>query len=602
MFIKYPLYKKSKSLLVLVHLEKSCEELHKIMKIHKFTKLVAALASVGLAGVVGAQTAQTSAISVNPDGLGEALIYPFYTVQNGNSTLLSIVNTTDAGKIIKIRFRDYANSEDVRDFNIYMSAKDVWTAAVLPVGASGMTGTGGFTGQGAGGAMVVTQDTTCTAPNKTAFQDVSSDFSTGSATLATYAVPFSKGDYQPNDDFTRGSQATQTLERVTRGYFEVIEQATIPTNTTMYRRIDHRVAGQGGRPNCAGLHSFPSSSAPLVNTTYAFPAYEGTTLTAPSGGLFGSAVWLNVANGTSNATAATAMNGFSRGQNVFNPGDQKPNFTDHVSSRTVVTMADKVVVVELAGSPTAVGQAGNVPFMWAATAPFFATNIYGEYAYSSDLALTTDWVVTMPGKRHFVTFSNGGALDAYAPTATSTVPPFANSSWWRTAASAGTARYTSPVEIAAVTYDREEASVTTPGCVFSPCDRLTVDTNSLPHESNVISFGPTSATSGSPSGAMGANNALWLLGVIQTPFVGGGWLDLSFVGTRPVVGSSIAGVFLTGGGATIGTGTNNVTFAGLPVIGFQATGAKSITGNFNSSYRHSSSLATRKSVTVINQQ
>lgn len=562
------------------------------MKTYQITKLVAALASVGLASIAGAQTTPSSAVSVNPDGLGEALIYPFYTVQNGNITMLSIVNTTDAGKIVKIRFRDYANSEDVRDFNIYMSAKDVWTAALLPVPATGVPGTGNFSGMSAGGAMMVTQDNTCTAPNKTAFQDVSAVFNN----IPSYAVSFSKGDYEPNDNATRGSVLLQDLERTTRGYFEVIEQATIPTVSTMYARIDHRVNGQNGKPDCAALHSFPSSNSALVNANYQFGSYPNTTLTAPSGGLFGAATWLNVASGISNAVSATAMNGFTRGSTVFNAGNQNPNFTDHTSTSTVITTADSVVVVELAGSPTAAGLSSNVIPMWAATAPLFATNVYGEYAYSLEVGnLATDWVITMPGKRHFVTFAGaGGAFDAYAPSATTTVPPFANSAWWRTAA--GTFR--SPVALGAVTYDREEASVIPVGCLFSPCDRLTVETNSLPHESSVIAFGPAGASSLSTSGVMGANNALPLLGLLQTPLVNGGWLDLSFVGTRAITGSSVAGVQLRSG-VPIARGSNNVTMNGLPVIGFQATFARSITNNFNASYRHSNSLAIRKSVSVV---
>jgi hypothetical protein len=563
------------------------------MKTYQFTKLFAALASVGMASVAGAQSA---AVSVNPDGLGEALIYPFYTAQNGNATLLSVVNTTTQGKIVKLRFRDYANSEDVRDFNIYLSAQDVWTGAVLPVPATGMSGSGSFTGTGVGAAMIVTQDTTCTAPNKNVWQNVSADFG---GTLS-YAVPFSKGDYEPNDNVTRGSVLAQTLERTTRGYFEIIEQATVPTGSTMYSRIDHRVAGQNGRPNCDGLHSALASGSPIVNGSYGASGYPGTTLTAPSGGLFGSAAWVNTGNGASTAAAATAMNGFTRIASVFAPGSAQPNFTDHLSTSTVVTTEDRVVVVSLATSPTAAGLNPNVPYMWAATAPLFATNVYGEYAYSSDLALSTDWVITMPGKRHFVTFAgtaSGGAQDAYAPSATTTVPPFANSAFWRTLAAAGNAQYTSPVDLAAITYDREEASVTTPGCLFSPCDRLTVDTNSLPHESNVISFGPSGASATAPSGAMSANRSLPLLGLIQTPVVGGGWLDLSFVGTRAIVGSSLAGVNLRSGTA-IAAGTNNVTMNGLPVIGFQAVSAKSITGNVNASYRHSSALAIKKSISV----
>ena len=131
--------------------------------------------------------------------------------------------------------------------------------------------------------------------------------------------------------------------------------------------------------------------------------------------------------------------------------------------------------------------------------------------------------------------------------------------------------------------------------MFSPCDRLTIETNSLPHESNVIAFGPTGQSTSAASGAVGANNSLWLLGQLQTPTVGGGWLDLSFNNTRPVVGSVVGGVLLNSGTA-LTAGTNNTTFNGLPVIGFQVNSAKSIGAGVRDNYRHSSNLAIKKSV------
>lgn len=559
------------------------------MKTYQYTKLVAALAAVGLVGGASAQQANT-AIALNPDGLGSDLIYPFYSVQNGNATLLSVVNTTDQGKIVKIRFREYANSEDVRDFNIYMSAKDVWTAAVLPVGSNGITGTGGFTGTGAGAAMVVTQDTTCTAPNKNNWQDVSADF----GGVPTYAVPFSKGDYEPHDNSTRGSNATQTLERTTRGYFEILEQATVPVGSTMYSRIDHRVSGQGGRPNCNALHSV---TTPSLLTNYSYTAYPGTTLTAPSGGLFGSVAWLSLGNGASTAISASALNGRAVLATVYAPGNELPNFIDHGSSRAAVTTADRVVIADFANSPTATGYPSSVVTAWAASAPFFATNVQGEYFYSDDLAGATDWVVTMPNKRHFVTYAGTLGIPFQAndvlAAANSTVPPFATTSYWRTAS--GTLQYTAPVPLGAVAYDREEATFTQPGCLFSPCDRTIAETNALPHESNVVSFGPTGQSSTAASGALNANNALWLLGQQQTPTVRGGWLDLSFTNTRPVVGSVVGGVVLSTGASL--TSSAPVTFNGLPVIGFQVTSAKSLQpGGVRDNYRHSSNLALKKSV------
>ena len=104
------------------------------MKKNSLTTAVVA----GIAGVAGLASV-SNAVNLNPDGLGQVLIYPYYTVNAGNSTLLSVVNTTDEVKAVKVRFLEALNSREVLDFNLYLSPFDVWTGAVIP--ASGVIGT-----------------------------------------------------------------------------------------------------------------------------------------------------------------------------------------------------------------------------------------------------------------------------------------------------------------------------------------------------------------------------------------------------------------------------------------------------------------------------
>jgi hypothetical protein len=85
----------------------------------------AVLAGLGVAGA--AQAAYQ-----NPSGLGQALIYPYYTVQssggNAYNTYVSVVNTTDRVKVVKVRFREGKNSREVLDFNLYLSPNDMLPA------------------------------------------------------------------------------------------------------------------------------------------------------------------------------------------------------------------------------------------------------------------------------------------------------------------------------------------------------------------------------------------------------------------------------------------------------------------------------------------
>src|ERR1022692_3448634 len=118
------------------------------MNTFKRKSLHAALAGLGALGATGA----AQAVNVNPDGLGQVLLYPFYTTQGTNApynSLLSVVNSTNSGKVVKVRFLEGKNSREVLDFNLWLSPHDVWTAAVVPSGT---------------GAGIVTADLSCTTP------------------------------------------------------------------------------------------------------------------------------------------------------------------------------------------------------------------------------------------------------------------------------------------------------------------------------------------------------------------------------------------------------------------------------------------------------
>lgn len=101
------------------------------------------------AAVLGASNAQSFALSEG--GTGHNLVVPYFSAQNGNMTVLHLVNTdTRNGKAVKVRFRGAANSDDLMDFQVFLSPQDVWTAAVS---------------QGANGVLqLASSDNTCTLP------------------------------------------------------------------------------------------------------------------------------------------------------------------------------------------------------------------------------------------------------------------------------------------------------------------------------------------------------------------------------------------------------------------------------------------------------
>ena len=137
------------------------------------------------AGIVGS----AQAVNINPDGLGQVLIYPYYTVNGGNQTILSVVNTSEDAKAVKVRFTEGQNTREVLDFNLYMSAYDVWTAALY---------------DDAGTPTLVTGDTTCSVP-----------------------YIYGNGGSQAFLPYALTDGGSEDISRTAEGQFEMIEMGTL---------------------------------------------------------------------------------------------------------------------------------------------------------------------------------------------------------------------------------------------------------------------------------------------------------------------------------------------------------------------------------------
>jgi len=118
------------------------------MKNCKLKQLTLAL-GLALGGVGVMQSAQ--AVYISTDNLGQALIFPYYTVNGTWSSLFHVTNTSGRVVAVKARFRESYNSRDVMDFDIILSPYDVWTGWVAA-----------NTAGGAVGPALFTEDNTCT--------------------------------------------------------------------------------------------------------------------------------------------------------------------------------------------------------------------------------------------------------------------------------------------------------------------------------------------------------------------------------------------------------------------------------------------------------
>ena len=314
------------------------------MNTFKKKSLYAALAGVSALGVTGA----AQAVSVNPDGLGQALIYPYYTVRDKVAgqpftSLLSVVNSTTSAKAVKVRFLEGKNSREVLDFNLYLSRKDVWVAAIIPT---------------ATGAGIYTPDVSCTTPV------VSAD-PTNPTLFVNYAYTGSAAD-----------NADTSLDRTREGYVEIIEMGNILAGTTTEDAVTH-VAGV---PPC---DDFSSASADTV---------------AGNGGLFGNMTLINVLAGEDYGVEAVALDGFSTQALWATPGSVEPTLARVNPRVSVVTTGNNTYVTDWSTTPDAVD---------AVSAVLMHNNVYNEFVLETVTKSGTDWVATMPTKRFYVPTGSG---------------------------------------------------------------------------------------------------------------------------------------------------------------------------------------------------
>jgi hypothetical protein len=483
----------------------------------------------GIAGVAGIASV-ANAVNINPDGLGEVLIYPYYTVNAGNQTLISVVNTTDAGKAVKVRFLEGRNSREVLDFNLYLSPFDVWTASTFSLSDTGPNNPGNL----------VTTDNSCTVPRIK-----------GNPSLPQLA---NGNRYAPffNYAYTGGNNEAgpNTLDRTREGHFEMIEmgEVTNATNNSL-AAITH---GAGGVPaNCLQVErAWLPIGAASAAVTY-WTVNQLVDMDPPEGGLFGAASIVDALAGTMMSYNADAIDAFSDSIQHTDPGSLLPSL---VSARTTPTTAVANVfnngVVVTSTYPLA--QAVD-----AVSAVFAHDAMFNEFVTAASVAGASEWVVTFPTKFAYVDQARVGPV-AIAPF--TRIFPTASS-----ASNTGIAA----VDVNLQVFNREEGpnatfctDPTDPLCLpFSPRPpEGEVETPQLLWETNIITFNqPNSVSSGSSilGSRLAANVDAASLGVFD------GWMRLGLYAATAPAGSLID-LHQSRPDANLGV------WSGLPATGFWA--------------------------------
>lgn len=367
--------------------------------------IAAAIGGLGLAGGAHAGSfasaeagfvTNATGLQVNGDGLGHILLYPYYTVQNGQSTLVTLVNhDATNGKAVKVRFRGASNSDDVFDFTLFLSPGDVWTANIS---------------QGANGAArLITADASCTLP----------------ATVRTSPS---------GSSFVTDRLGEAGVAGTREGYIEVLTMADVPPNVNppageTHSRIYTATKHVNGVAPCTA-----AAFAPLLNYANIDTHDEVTDLgfRAPSGQLSGTWTIIDVPNATSFSGNATAVQAVDAGG--ANARGRLVLFSQTAAEVTATQAADWTADPLLVGG-TDDGDGGNPipPTLQAAQYDFpdlstpytgnvnpataamvdaqvealgdalAVTSVANEY-YTNPIitGAATDWVFSMPTRRYNV--------------------------------------------------------------------------------------------------------------------------------------------------------------------------------------------------------
>ncbi len=529
------------------------------------TAIVAGVA--GVAGLAG----MANAVNVNPDGLGQVLLYPYYTVNGGNATLISVVNTTERDKAVKVRFLEALNSAEVLDFNLYLSEFDVWTASIVRTDA---------------GASLFTQDNSCTVPT-----------TVGKEAGGTAFLPF---EFESNNPDAAGQQGIVRLngsntgtqvsisaaERMRQGHIEIIEMGDlfdgtggfIPASWTTHQASTLRPL------NCNALQAAWSSGGRWVTQ-------NGSAVNAPSGGLFGGAVIVDVAFGRALTYNAEAIAGFYSPAGLTDPAATDPGTADLHSppgdiqpdlrrARTNADGSATANIFEPSGVVVSATFAGGQSGVNAVSAAIMSRFVYNEFNLESGLAAATEWVVTFPTKRQH-TYGRSG-LD---------VRPFSDNVNTNTEAPGNT-----PFDLFGLCevytfsfWDREESPTTSivTGPIVSPPPPAGTPAAppQLCWESNIIAFNQT----------LGANTPTAVFGAEPKQGAHGLTLPASRLSSGPFGWARIEFDNPSQAGFQnylVSQDVNPVAIVGLPVIGFWAAdytnGAvgAGVRANFSQIHKH----------------
>jgi hypothetical protein len=296
---------------------------------------------------------QAHGMTLSSRGVGQVLIYPYYTVNDHQQTLFSLSNTTESGKALQVTFREAYDGRAVFAQEIYLGSNQSWSANVFALRDVGVS---------SDAVGIASADKACV-------QTMTNPATATTASGLTYRT-FDATSYTGANNDT----GPTTDARMREGFIEVIELGEIGGDT-------------------AGVISPRGSGTPDCSVVVPSIKMIGD-LGPPIGGLSGSAAVVNVNQGTYFGFEPKAIDGF-RVQRIA-----PPTFAD-------LSMAGMDGEDTVSASTDYHGAFLTLTFprshaIDAVSALFMATTLTGDIDDTVAVGAATDWVLTFPTKEYYV--------------------------------------------------------------------------------------------------------------------------------------------------------------------------------------------------------
>ena len=402
----------------------------------KKSKVALAL-SAAMFGASMTGTAQ-AAPRLTTDGLGDAALFSYYTANQNWQTFVRLINTSPDTVVVKIRFREQANSREVLDYMVALSPNDMWAGWTDRRAAPSANATGAYNAADRKFWLpgIRTNDTSCLIPNPDGNTADGESFVTIDSGRHLVAAAFKNraftGIYDDKGTphfIDPTSDMAPATRRLSEGHIEVIGVARYPSGSVISNAALHN-HGTGKPYGCSLIQA---SFAGAANGNPGDMLNVITNSEDVGNVLAANAYLINLANGQGAGYDPTMIKDFQivsladEATEALSPGSgRKPDLnsadvTAPVIAGNIARTAGQAMAQYLTGNedPQGVDVISTI---------LMRTSVINEWAArpegTGQFQNFAEWVVTFPTKNFYVDLQDDtNFTDDVSPTLTNPRDP-----------------------------------------------------------------------------------------------------------------------------------------------------------------------------------